>query len=129
MSQSYRRWMHLGRNIHSWMFSESVSQSLFHQVWNAVSSYGQTVCLKKMFNGEILHVNRRLKKLLLQVKRLIQNIVKFRTEKKLCTVLSSTKHLFECQKYCTPNIVQQCSWKEGIWKFIFPWRKVNWHVL
>ena len=27
------------------------------------------------------------------------------------------------------NIVQQGSTKKGIWKFIFPWKKVYWHVL
>ena len=92
--------MNLGTNItHECLVSQSVGHSVFHQVWNAVSD-GQMVCLKKMFNRKIMfHLNRRLKKLLLQGEGLIQNTVKFLTEKNLRTFLSSTKHLLACTKY------------------------------
>ena len=63
--------------------------------------------LKEMFNGEIIsYFKKKIEKIvLLQVKDLIQMIVKFMTEKILHISLSSTKHPFEghdilCTKYC-----------------------------
>ena len=58
--------------------------------------------------------------MLLQVKGLIQIIVMFTNEKKLCTFLSSTKHPFEeheilCTEYCV-----QYSKKERIESLCFP---------
>ena len=64
--------------------------------------------LKEMFNGEIIsYFKKKIEKIvLLQVKDLIQMIVKFMTEKIYLHIsLSSTKHPFEghdilCTKYC-----------------------------
>ena len=61
--------------------------------------------------------------LLLQVKGLIQVIVEFRTEKKLCTFLSSISHpLRRGAQYChwAPSIVQQYSENHQIESLYFP---------
>ena len=79
------------------------------------------VCLKKMFNGEIIH---------LKVKGLIPIIVKFRTKKNLRASISSSVILL---RGAPQNIVNEhevlCSNKGTNWRFIFSWRKINWHVL
>ena len=65
-----------GKVMSEWVMpDESVSQSVFYQVLNPISE-------KKMFKGEIIfHLKRILKRLLLQLKGLIQIIVKFKAEK------------------------------------------------
>ena len=106
-----------------------VIPSMFYQVLNAVISV--MVCLKKMFNGEIIfHLKRRLKRLCYYKWRLDTIIVKFRTEKYVCTFSSSTRHSFEGHKILGTKYCVAAS-EKGIknWKFIFPWRKINWQVL
>ena len=110
--------MNLGRNItHECLLSQSAS------VLSSFKCSPMMVCLKKMFNGEIIcYLKRDWKDCVITSEGLIQIIAKFRTEKKLCTFLSST----------IPVILLrggQYSWKGTNWKFIFPWRKTNWHVL
>ena len=88
--------------------------------------------LKEMFNGEIIsYFKKKIEKIvLLQVKDLIQMIVRFMTEKIYLHIsLSSTKHPFEghdilCTKYCVAIL-----WKGKNWKFMVPRRKINWHIL
>ena len=67
---------------------------------------------------------------LLQVKGLIHNIVKF-TTKKNCVFLSSPPVIL--LRGAPLNIVigheVLCSNKGTDWKFIFLWRKINWYVL
>ena len=68
-----------------------LAESVFYQVLNAVKL---TVCLKKMFNGEIGNASfkKETEKIVsLQVTGLIQIIVKSTTEKNFCSFLSSTK--------------------------------------
>ena len=76
------------------------------------------VCLIKMFKWRNISFKKGPEKIvLLHVKGLIRIIVKFRTEKKLCTFLSSLSHPLERgTKYShwTPSIVQQYSEKGRI---------------
>ena len=67
---------------------------------------------------------------LLQVKGLIHIIVKFRT-KKNCVFLSSPTVILLRGAPLNIAIGHEalCSNKGTNWKFIFPWRKINWHVL
>ena len=59
---------------------------------------------------------------LLQVKGLIQIIVKFRTEKYFCMFPSSNTNIFlrAHMKYCTLNIIWRYSKKERIESLYFP---------
>ena len=67
--------------------------------------------------------------MLLQVKGLIQINVKFRTEKKLCTFLLSTRHPFQRHEILGIKYRLAILWKGTTWKFIFLWTKINRHVL
>ena len=69
---------------------------------------------------------------LLKVAGLIHIIVIFRTKKNVCIFLQSTSHiLFLRAAPLNIAIGHQvlCSNKGKNWKFIFPWKKINWHVL
>ena len=91
------------------------------------------VCLNKMFNGEtIFHFRRRLKRLCFyKWKAWYKLLSSAGLKKNICTFLSSTRHAFEGHKilstrYCVAILKKR---KMNNWKFIFPWRKINWHVL
>ena len=125
-SQSYGRCMHLLWEAISLMNACWVSQSMFYQVLNAVMSVSVMVmvCLKKMFNGEIIfHLKRRLKRLCYYKWRLDTIIVKFRN-------INFFEHPFEGPKILGTKYCVAVS-EKGIknWKFIFLWRKINWQVL
>ena len=123
--------MHLGRNITDECLLTQLVR-VFYQVLNAVQWW---CCLKKMFNGEICHLKQTEKIVSLQVKCPIQIIVKFRTEK-ICAHFyqlgiihqssfeRGTKYCHWGTKYCVAILCNGTNWK-----FIFPWRKIYWHVL
>ena len=75
---SYGKWMHLGRNI--------THEFLLSQLLGVLSSFKCTpmmICLKKMFNGELIGMSFKKeteKIVLLEVKGLIHIDVKFRTK-------------------------------------------------
>ena len=90
------RWMYLGRNItHEFLLSQSVSVlSSFkccypHWCW---------CCSKKTWRNNISFKKETEKIMLLQLKGLIQIIVKFRTEKNICA------------HFCHPHQTQTSSW-------------------
>ena len=97
-----------GEEYHSWMFAESVHQcSIKFEMQSVIGKTGDWInCVTTS-------------------ERFDTNYCQVRTENNLCMFLSSTKNIF----LCAQNVVQQCPKKERIWKFLFPWRKVNWHVL
>ena len=69
---------------------------------------------------------------LLQVKGLIQIIVKFRTEKKIAHIFIIHQSSFEKGHTVLPLGTKYCVailWKSSNWKFVFSWRKINWYVL
>ena len=112
-----------GKEYHLWMFDELVSSVL-----SSLKSSSIMVCLKKILNGEMSFKKDTEKIVLLKVKGLI-HIVKFRTKKIAYfyhpppVILSgSTKycHWIGCQVFCSNKGMNG--------KFIFPWRKINWHV-
>ena len=85
--------MHLGRNItHEYFQSQSVS------VLSSFKCRSMMIVLKKRWRNSNSFKKETEKIVLLQVKDLIQIILKFRTEKYLCTFLSSNTIL--CTKYC-----------------------------
>ena len=120
--------MHLGRN--------TTHECLLSQLINVLSSFKcspMMVCLKKMFNGEVIcHLKRRLKRLC------------YYKWKAWYTLLPSSglkedwAHFYHppvisffewgTSKYChwAPSF---CSNKVTNWKILFPWRKINRHVL
>ena len=90
--------------------------------------------LKKIFDGEIIfHLKKETEKIvLLQVKGLIQIIVKFRTEKIFLHVsLSLPRNIIlrGIDILWTNNHCVAILSKGTSWKFMVPCRKVNWHVL
>ena len=65
------------------------------------------VCLREMFDGELYLISERdcVKIVLLQVKGLIQIIVKFRTKKNCARFYHPPNILLMRGTYCAPNIV------------------------
>ena len=102
-----------------------VSQSVFYQILNAVSD---AVFKKNVWwRNNILFKKETEKIALLQVKGSIQIIVKFSTKKRFYhppDILWGARNIRH-QILCSNTL------KKGMnnWKFIFPWRKINWHVL
>ena len=89
------------------------------------------VCLKKMFNVEIIcHLKRRLKRLYYYKWKAGYTLLSSSGLKKLHISIISTSHPFErgTTKYCHGHEVL-CSNKGTNWKVIFPWKKINWHDL
>ena len=86
------------------------------------------VCLKKFLNGEMPFKKDTEKIVLLKMKGLI-HIVKFRTKKIAYFYHPPRVILSDSTKYCH-WIGRQvfCSNKGMNGKFMFPWRKINWHV-
>ena len=104
------------------------SQSVFYQVLNSV----QWWCLKKIFNGEIIfNLKRRLKRLRYYKWKAWYSLLSSLGLKKICMFLSSPPVIL--LRGVPVNIVTGhevlFSNKGTNWKFIFPWRKINWHVL
>ena len=63
---------------------------------------------------------------------LIEIFVKFRAENLFCTFVSCTKHPVEVCKIINvheDNFLAKILWKGTNWRFILPWRVINWHVL
>ena len=90
------------------------------------------VCLKKIFNGEIIrHLKRRLKRLCYYKWKAWHTLLSSSGLKQSCVILSSLPVILLTG--APLNIVIEhevlCSNKGTNWKFIFPWRKINWHVL
>ena len=108
---------------YEYQLSKSVSG---HQVLKAVSDG----VLKKMLNGKIMfHVKRVLKRLYYYKWRTW--IAKFSTEKFL-RVVSCTNPSFwgaQIQNYHAQKCLCSNTLKRTNWKFIFPKRVINWHVL
>ena len=115
--------MNLGRNItYESLLSQSVSDrtSFKCQLW----------CVwKKKFNGEIIFHCRKWKIVLLQVKDLIKVSVKLWDEKIFCTFVSCTRHPFEGHNIVHEDVCVTVLQTGTNWKFIFPWREINWRVL
>ena len=91
------------------------------------------VCLKKMFDGEIIfHLKRKLNRLCYYKWKAWYKLLSTSGLKKdICTLLSSTRHPFEGHKIlstkCCVAILKKTR-KMNNWKFIFPGRKINWYV-
>ena len=97
--------MHLGRNItHEYFQSQSVS------VLSSFKCRSMMIVLKKTWRNSNSFKKETEKIVLLQVKDLIQIILKFRTEKYLCTFLSSNTIL--CTKYCVAGTRFGWCWKK-----------------
>ena len=86
----------------------------------------------------MFHLKRRLKRLSYYKWKASYKLLSNSVLKKfICTFLSSTRHPFEGHKilgtkYCVAILKKKKKEKEkgmNNWKFIFPWRKINWHVL
>ena len=89
------------------------------------------VCLKKIFNGEIIcHLNRRLKRSCYYKWKAWYTLLSSSGLKKLRILSSSPVILL---RGAPLNIVigheVLCSNKGTDWKFTFLWRKINWYVL
>ena len=99
--QIYKRWVLLGKSI---TYKCLLCQSVFCRVLNGVSD--SVFKFKKSFKKDTEKV------VLLQMKGLMQIIVKF-----------STDFFFVCVCVCM-FLSQNINWT-----FIFPWRVINWYVL
>ena len=95
------------------------------------------VCLKKMFNGEIIfHLKRRLKRLCYHNWKAWDKLLSSSGLKKnTWTFLSSTIHPWFWEKQSTRHQILCTNTQKkkkkimNNWKFIFPWRKINCYVL
>ena len=92
------------------------------------------VCLKKIFNGEIIcHLKRRLKRLCYyKWKAWYKLLSSSGLKKKIAHIFIIHQSSFEKGHTILPLGTKYCVailWKSSNWKFVFSWRKINWYVL
>ena len=92
------------------------------------------MCLKKMFNGEIIfHLKWRLRRLrYYKWKPWYKLLSSSGLKRYFCKFLSSTKHPLEAERHdilYTKYHVAAILYTGTNWKIMFSWRKVNWHEL